>query len=376
MIIELILWSSLILIFYTYLGYPLLLKFISFFRSKAVKKGKIFPSVTFIITAHNEEATIKSKIKNSLSLDYPKNKLQIIAASDASSDETDEYVLEYKNYGVELVRTEERKGKENAQKHAVEKAKGEILIFSDIATILQPDAIINIVSNFNDSSVGCVSSVDKFIEEDGKLSGEGAYVRYEMFLRNLESRVNSLVGLSGSFFAARKEVCENWNTNLQSDFNTLLNSFKLGLRGISDPNSVGYYRNISDETKEFDRKVRTVLRGITVFFNSLSLLNPLKYAMFSWQLFSHKLMRWLVPWFQIIALITNIILAVHIDIYRVILFFHLGFYLISLLGSFPGNKLPFFKLPYYFVIVNYSTFIAWIKFLKGERIITWTPSAR
>jgi len=374
--LEFIFWSSLILIFYTYFGYPLLLKCISLFRSKTVNKGNISLPVTFIITVHNEESSIKNKIENTLSLNYPKDKLQIIISSDASNDATETYVLEYKNKGVELVRTNERKGKENAQKHAVERAQGDILIFSDVATILQPDAIINIVSNFNDPSIGCVSSVDKFIDKDGTLSGEGAYVRYEMFLRNLESRVNSLVGLSGSFFATRREVCENWDINLQSDFNTLLNSLKIGLRGISDPDTVGYYKNISDEAKEFDRKVRTVLRGMTVFFNSLSLLNPLKYAMFSWQLFSHKLMRWLVPWFQIIALLTNIILAVHIDIYRIILFFHLGFYLISLLGSFPGNKMPFFKLPYYFVNVNYYTFIAWIKFLKGERIITWTPSAR
>ena len=206
------------------------------------------------------------------------------------------------------IRAPERKGKENAQKHAIDASNGEILVFSDVATILKPDAISNIVKNFNDPSIGCISSEDNFIDLDGNVSGEGAYVKYEMFLRKLESKVNTLVGLSGSFFAARREVCENWATDLQSDFNTLLNSIKLGLKGISDPNSIGYYQNIADEKKEFSRKTRTVLRGISVLMRNLSLLNPIKYGLFSWQLFSHKLCRWLVPFLLISAFISNVVI--------------------------------------------------------------------
>jgi len=372
LILQLIFWSSIFLILYTYLGYPLLLEGISLFMHKTVNKGTIFPPVSFIITAHNEESLIKSKIENTLLIDYPKDKLQIIVASDASDDATDRYTLEFKNQGVELVRTPERKGKENAQKHALEQSKGEIVIFSDVATIVRPDAIRNIVSNFNDPSIGCVSSIDKFIDENGKLSGEGAYVKYEMSLRNLETKVNTVVGLSGSFFAARREVCKNWRIDLQSDFNTLLNSVKVGLRGITDQYSIGYYKNIDNQKKEFERKVRTVLRGITVLANNTNLLNPLKYGIFSWQLFSHKLMRWLVPWFQVLAFLTNILLALYTDIYKIIFVFHLSLYFISFLGS----KLIYFKFPYYFVLVNYATFLAWIQFIKGKNIVSWTPSIR
>ncbi|MFV9645052.1 MAG: glycosyltransferase family 2 protein [Desulfobacterales bacterium] len=259
------------------------------------------PSVSFIITAYNEEKRIKQKIENSLTQDYPKEKLEIIIASDCSSDKTDEIVRSFEDKGIKLVRAPERKGKENAQKHAVDAASGEILVFSDVATILRPNAITNIVKNFSDPTIGCVSSEDKFIDKDGNVSGEGAYVKHEMFLRKLESKVNTLVGLSGSFFAARREICKDWAIDLQSDFNTLLNSIKLGLKGISDPNSIGYYQNIADEKKEFNRKARTVLRGISVLMRNFSLLNPIKYGLFSWQLFSHKLCRWFVPFFLIIA---------------------------------------------------------------------------
>jgi cellulose synthase/poly-beta-1,6-N-acetylglucosamine synthase-like glycosyltransferase len=287
---EIIFWLSLGLMGYAYFGYPLLLGVMSLFRDREVMRADITPSVTFVITAYNEENRITEKLENTLKLSYPDALLEIIVASDCSSDRTDELVKSYELRGVMLVRAAERRGKEAAQKLAVQSAKGEILVFSDVATILPGNAIQNIVRNFYDPTVGCVSSEDRFVETDGKISGEGAYVRYEMCLRSLETRVNSLVGLSGSFFAARSSVCKaQWSEDLQSDFNTVLNSMRSGLRGVADPDSVGYYRNIRDERKEFDRKVRTVLRGISVFMQSLSLVNPFQYPIFAWQLFSHIL---------------------------------------------------------------------------------------
>ncbi len=350
---------------------------ISLFRNYNIKKGNITPPVSFIITAYNEEKRIKDKIENTLKQDYPKDKLEIIVASDCSTDKTDEIVKSYQSQGVKLIRVAERKGKENAQKHAVKAASGDILIFSDVATILQPDGISNILKNFNDPTVGCVSSEDKFIDPDGKISGEGAYVRYEMFLRNLESKVNTLVGLSGSFFAARKEVCRNWAIDLQSDFNTLLNSVKMGLRGVSDSESIGYYKNIADEKKEFDRKVRTVLRGISVFMKRLPLLNPFKYGLFSWQLFSHKLCRWLVPFAMIIAFLSNAIFAGDSGFYQITLTLQVIFYLMALLGIttnlFSKNIL---KLPSFLVVVNLSILNAWFLYIRGRRMVSWNPSKR
>ncbi len=381
---EILFWSSLLFIFYAYFGYPILLMLLSILRNHKVMKGNITPPVSFIITAYNEENRIKDKIENTLKQDYPRDKFEIIVASDFSTDRTDEIVKSYETQGVKLVRAPERRGKENAQRYAVEVSSGDILVFSDVATILEPDAVTNIVKNFNDPSVGCVSSVDKFIEKGGKVSGEGAYVKYEMFLRKLESRVNSLVSLSGSFFAAKREVCINWSSELQSDFNTLLNSIKMGLRGISDPKSIGYYKNIVEEKKEFQRKVRTVVRGIHVLMKSLPMLNPFKYGLFSWQLLSHKLCRWLVPFAMIIAFISNAFLIIYYNLtsaYTYTFLLQLVFYSLAILGIYIKRSASaltsdLLKIPYYFVTVNLSILNAWYRYTKGERMTAWEPSKR
>ena len=377
MMLEFMFFFSIVFILYAYFGYLLALFILSFFKSRPVAKGNITPTVSFIITAYNEEKRIVEKIENTLKQDYPREKLEIIVASDCSSDRTDEIVKSYQARGLRLVRAPERKGKENAQKLAVDATSGDILIFSDSATILMPDAISKIVRNFNDTTVGCVSSVDKFIDSEGNISGEGAYVKYEMLLRRLETRANTLVGLSGSFFAARREVCRDWATDLQSDFNTLLNSIRLGLRGVSDQESIGYYKNIANEKKEFDRKVRTVLRGISVFMKSLPLLNPFKYGILSWQLLSHKLCRWLVPFGMLIALGTNILLAFNSLFYSVALVIQIAFYGFALAGMYLASfSRGILKLPFFFVSVNYAILNAWFKYISGERMVRWTPSQR
>ena len=376
---ELLFWSSTALIAYAYVGYPMALAFIRLVHKKVVNKADITPSVTFIITAYNEERRIGEKLNNTLKLDYPAALLEVIVASDCSSDRTDQLVRSYGDRSIKLVRADLRKGKEAAQKLAVGVAKGEILVFSDVATILQPDAIRNIVKSFNDPSVGCVSSADRFVDQDGRTSGEGAYVKYEMFLRSLESTVYSLVGLSGSFFAARSSVCrQSWSEDLQSDFNTLLSSVRLGLRGVADPESVGYYHNLLDQRKEYERKVRTVVRGISVFMRSVSLLNPLRYHVFAWQLFSHKLCRWLVPFAMIAALVANGWLALSSPVYGVILLVQGGFYSLALVYML-SRRVPsvgMLRIPSFFVMANLSILDAWMRYFRGERIVSWTPSKR
>lgn len=375
---SLLFWASLGFISYAYWGYPLVLAMLSLVRNRPVRSAPISPPVTMIITAFNEETRIREKLENTLSVDYPAGHLQVIVASDCSTDQTDEIVGGYASRGVQLACVPERKGKEHAQQHAMQFATGEIVIFSDVATILQPDAIRTIVSNFADASVGCVSSVDRFIEADGTVSGEGAYVKYEMFLRSLESRVNTLVGLSGSFFAARREVCANWAPDLQSDFNTLLNAVRLRLRGVSDSRSVGYYKNIADERREYERKVRTVLRGISVFMHSIPLINPFRYGLFAWQLFSHKLCRWLVPFAMILLLTSNALLLGESPIYQAAFAGQVGFYGLALAGIAFRQVLrsTLMKLPSFFVLVNLSILTAWVRYLRGQRVVLWEPSKR
>jgi glycosyltransferase involved in cell wall biosynthesis len=331
------------------------------------------PPVSFIITAHNEEARIAQKLENTLRQDYPPDALEVIVASDCSTDATDE-IVRAAGARVRLVRAPERRGKEAAQQLALRVASGDILVFSDVATALAPDGVSAIVRNFADPTVGCVSSEDRFVDADGRVSGEGAYVRYEMFLRSLESRVNSIVGLSGSFFAARRDVCRRWAADRQSDFSTLLNTVQLGLRGVSDPESVGYYRNITDERREFDRKVRTVARGIAVFAANLGMLNVFRYGLFSWQLASHKLTRWLVPFALIGAALTSAWLAAGSPTYGAAALAQGAFYAAAITGRRTGSRL--LRIPAFFVVSNLAVAAAWLRFVRGDRITTWTPSER
>ncbi len=371
-------WGSLGFVFYAYAGYLLILLVLSGFRNRPAVIGDIQPTVTFIITAYNEELRIKEKIENTLQQQYPRERIEIVVASDCSSDRTDEIVRSYTSSGVHLIRALERRGKEAAQKLAVSRTSGEVLVFSDVATTLSPQGIANIVKPFHDPTVGCVSSVDRFVDAEGNLSGEGAYVKYEMLLRQLETRVNTLVGLSGSFFAARRSVCTPWADDLQSDFNTLLNSIKAGLRGVSDSGSVGYYRNLTDEKKEYQRKVRTVLRGIAVLMRSLPMLNPFRHGIFAWQLFSHKLCRWLVPFAMIGALISNGVLATQSTLYQVLLAGQIIFYVLA--AAYAGcrwmPKSNLFRLPSFFVLVNLSILDAWMRYVRGDRVFRWEPSKR
>ena len=371
MLIHVTFWAAVVLVLYAYAGYPCLLMVLSLVHRRQVRQSPITCSVSFVITAHNEASRVAAKIENTLAQDYA-GSLEILVASDCSSDRTDDIVRAF-GPRVQLIRTPERRGKEAAQRVAIQHASGEILIFSDVATALAPDGVSRIVANFADPSVGCVSSIDRFVDADGRLSGEGAYVRYEMCLRSLETRVNSLVGLSGSFFAARRTVCHDWPADRPSDFNTLLNTLKLGMRGVLDPLSIGYYHPIADERAEFQRKVRTVVRGISVVAGNVQMLNPLRYGLFSWQLASHKLCRWLVPVALVIALTTNVLLAAQSSWYVATLCAQIGFYAAAA-GGWAGNQR--LRMPFYFVVANLAILIAWIRYARGERMTTWNPSER
>jgi glycosyltransferase involved in cell wall biosynthesis len=350
---------------------------VSIVRSRAVRVGSATPRISLIITARNEEARIGAKLENTLALDYPRECLEIIIASDCSSDRTHAIVQQYESHGVRLVVSPERRGKEFAQQCAIAASSMDILVFSDVATQLEPSGLRSIVRSFADESVGCVSSEDRVMGPDGRVSGEGAYVRYEMWLRSLETRLGSVVGLSGSFFAARREVCQEWKTDLPSDFTTLLNSLKLGLRGISDPAAIGYYVDLADGRREYSRKVRTIVRGMSALLQHLELLNPFRFGLSSWQLFSHKLCRWLVPFAMVGALLANAALAWDSAFYAAIgvaqgLAYGIAVFVLSRGGHASGMV----RILSFFVLANLSILHAWYHLAQGRRFTTWEPSRR
>lgn len=377
---EILFYILALLCTYSYFLYPLILSRFPRNIGKYQDEGTTSdcPKVSLIITAHNEQERIKDKLDNTLLLDYPKDQLEIIVASDCSTDDTDNIVNSFVDDGVLLVRADERKGKEYAQLCAIEAASGEILVFSDVATLIPETSLKNIVRQFDNKSIGAVSSEDKFISANDEIVGEGAYVKYEMWLRRLESQRAGLVGLSGSFFACRKSICKEWDIFSPSDFNTALNCAKAGMVAVSSPDVVGIYRDVKDPKLEFNRKVRTVIRGITAISRHPEVLNPFRFGLFSFQVWSHKIMRWLVPWFMLLFFIISLSLQDNAIIYTIALTAQVLFYMAAFLGwLFPASRnITLIRIIFFFVQTNLALAKAEVLFIFGKRMTVWTPSVR
>lgn len=380
MILTFLFWVLIIAVSYSYFLYPLILWMVKKCKgdtgSAKIDEGEKF--ISLIITAYNEKDRIRDKLENALTSEYPKERFEIIVASDCSDDGTDDIVKEYEDKGIRLVRADERLGKENAQRTAIEVATGDILVFSDVATSIPVDALEKLVEYFKDSSVGAVSSEDRFVSQDGSVAGEGAYVKYEMWLRKLESEVSGLVGLSGSFFAARKSICDQWDIHAPSDFNTALNAVRNNLKAVTAPDVLGYYQDLKDPSKEYARKIRTVIRGMTGLSRHKDVLNPKEFGFFAIQVWSHKLLRWLVPWFLLALFVVSAMVASRGGIYALALLGQIVFYGVALAAHYNENlrsRGPV-KIVYFFVQVNVALFDAACKYLSGKRMTTWKPSAR
>ena len=376
--LEVIFWSSLLAAVYSYVVYPAVLWLLPARRNQGPGRGpnREPPLVTLVVACRNERPRIAHKLENALDVAYPR--LEDLVASDCSDDGSDEIVESFAARGVRLVRSPERRGKEYAQGLAIRAARGEIVVFSDAGTDLPPDSIAHIVDDFVDPAVGAVSSEDTFLSADGRVVGEGLYVRYEMWLRRLEGRVKSLVGLSGSFFAVRRDVLERWDAAIPSDFASAINTVRAGLVAISDPRVRGIYRDIKDPAREYSRKVRTALRGMAALASIPEVLDPRKYGLFAFEVWSHKVMRWLVPWFLLVVLATNFALAGGERLYGWLLLAQLLGYATVLGAHFwPAlrNVGPV-RIAYYFVQANVALAEAGLRFVAGQRITVWEPSVR
>lgn len=379
---ELIFWCLLLIASYSYFIYPLVLLL---FRGviarpySAAECLEAWPSVALIIAAHNEQQQIAAKLDNALALDYPQQQLEIIVVSDGSSDDTDKIVAGYADRGVKLICTGGWLGKERAQLQAIEAAQAGILVFSDAGTVLAPDALRRIAAYFEDADIAAVSSEDRFLSSDGSVAGEGLYVSYEMGLRRLESELGGLVGLSGSFFAARAAVVDGqWDVDTTSDFNTAFACARRGRRAVTAPDVLGYYRDLADSSAEYRRKVRTVIHGIAGLVRHRKMLNTFRYGWFSFQLWSHKVARWIVPWALIVLFAVNLTVYAEGWVYRFALWGQVGFYLIALAAHLyrPLADNAIARIVYFFVLVNISIAEALLRYLSGQRMVRWKPSVR
>jgi len=371
---KFIFWLSCGIILYTYLGYPLLLILLS--QKKGGKDtdyscAPFEPNVSLIIPVHNEEEIIGDKIQNTLSLDYPKEKLEIIVVSDSSTDRTEEIVRRYEEEGVKFFKQPVRKGKASALNLGLQEAQQEILVFSDASIFLAGDALRNILNSFADGRIGCVSGED-YIPGGG---GEGVYGKYELFLRNLESRTGSIVGASGCFYAQRRSLCEPFPEGMAPDFFSVLKTVEKGFRAVTEQKAKGFMRSVKSPQNEFERKVRTLLRGMTTIFCFRHLMNPFQYGIFSILLISHKLVRWWAGLFLILLFLSNLFLLSSI-IYASFFWLQLAFYALAIVGWMGLSRPKIFRIPLFFSMVNLSALVAWIKYISGFRQEIWEPSKR
>ena len=373
-IMTTIFWVSGLAILYTYAGYPLLLKLwpkISSEDNRYEGQLEIEPSISLIIPVYNEEKIISEKIENTISVDYPKDKREILIVSDASNDRTQEIVKRYEKEGVELFELENRQGKAGALNRGLQKARNEIVVFSDASIILEQNALRKIVGKFANPKIGCISG------EDHILAGgeEGAYGKYELSLRNLENRAGSIVGASGCFYAQRRTLCEPFKEGMAPDFFSVLVTVEKGYRAVTEPEAMGVMKSVSDPQGEFQRKVRTFLRGMTTLLHFKHMMNPFRYGIFSLQLISHKLMRWFTGVFLILLFLSNLFL-VGSKFYLVVLLLQLAFYMLALVGWLGTTKPFIFRMPFFFSMVNLSALVAWVKWICGFRQEIWEPSKR
>ncbi len=375
---KLLFWLSIGWIFYAYLGYLFILIVKSKFnQTKIMREDGFFPSISLIISAYNEEGSIKNKIEESLNLDYPENKLEIIIASDASTDRTEEIVGHFTDEAVRLIRQDVRKGKTAVQNLAASIAKGEILVFSDATTVFKPDALKKLVRNFKDPKVGCVGGEERFLKTDKEIYEEASFFwKFEQLLRKKESQFNTLIGVSGCIFAIRKELYEPLDETLIEDFALPLKVASRGFKVIYESEAVGYERPASHIRAELSRKSRIVTGGINVLFKMRGLLNPFRHPLLSFQLISHKIFRWFAPIFMVALLISNIFLLNQGKIYLIFGLLQTSFYTLALMGYFLKNlsRSPkIFRLVYHFCIINLAGVMGIIDFLRGGRKVIWQP---
>jgi len=372
--LMLVFWVSVAGVVYPYAGYPLALMAFGRRRSSPpVSNDEQSPAVSLLIPVHNEEPRIAAKVTNTAALDYPAGRLEVIYISDGSTDGTID-IIRSQAPSATVIELATRGGKAAALNAGLAHATGDVVVFTDASIALEPDALREVVRPFADGGIGCVSGEDKIADADG----EGLYGRYELFLRRRESELHSIVGASGCFYAQRRSLCRPFEEGLAPDFLSVLRTVEQGYRAVSAPRAVGTMTSVKSAKHEFDRKVRTLLRGMTALFAYSHLLNPVRHSVFAFELWSHKLLRWMVPFFLLTALLSSMLLI------RRPLFFaafaaQAMLYLAAAASSieFTGvRRLLFGRTALFFVSVNAAIVLAWLRYVSGVRQELWTPSQR
>lgn len=372
---ELIFWLFIGVIFYTYIGYPVLTLFLSLFNNHPVHKKDIEPLVTFLITAYNEEKNLSQKLENTLSLDYPKDKLEIMVASDGSTDNTDEIVKNFSGRGVILHRVEGRVGKTETQNQAVKSAGADIIIFSDATTNYDKNAIRKIVRNYNDPTIGAVSGRYEYLNPTGASVGTGTILfwKYENFIKSRQTRIKTITGCCGCIYSVRRRLYEPLPKEIISDLVEPLKIIEKGYRIAFEPEAIAYEVTEEKAREEFSMRVRVITRGMNGLAYVKDLLNPFRNPFVSFQLNSHKVLRWLIPFFLVLIFSANCMLLDQ-KLYQLLFVAQAVFYGAAFGGWYLeklGKKHKILSLPLYFCVVNLASLRAFLNFILGRKMVTW-----
>jgi len=392
-ILKITFWILLFIVVYTYVGYGILLYLIIKIRRlfNIGKKIEIDPNyepeVTLFIAAYNEKDYVEAKMKNSLELDYPKEKLNIVWVTDGSDDGTPDLINQYSNSTV--YHLPERNGKISAMNRGIQFVKTPIVIFSDANTLLGKESVKRIVTLFGNPKVGCVSGEKRIINKESDVAsgaGEGLYWKYESALKKWDAELYSVVGAAGELFAIRTELYRH----VEND--TLLDDFIISLRVAQDgyviqydPEAYAIETASANVKEELKRKIRISAGGIQSVVRLRSLLNVFKYGTLSFQYISHRVLRWTLTPLCLLLLIPVLTVLAYFEgfmgfgVYATLFWLQLLFYLSALTGWFLENRSTRVKIlfiPYYFFIMNLSVVLGFLRYLKKSQSVNWERAQR
>jgi len=347
---------------------------------KVAVYSPINPSVSLIVTVHNAEDLISRKIANCLSINYPSDNFEIIVFSDGSTDKTGENINSVINEKVRFYFSSSHEGKNNAINEAVRHSKGEILVFSDVDSILEPDSIVNLVKHFADPNTGGVSGRNIFHYDDSKLiDAQRDYIKFDDMIKRLESRVGSIHTKTGTLSAVRRKLFQPLPLAVADDMYMPLLIVRQNHRFIFEPSARVYVKPLSkNPAHEIQRRRRTVTRSLTAIYFMKELLSPFKYGMFAFNLFVNKVCRRFIPFFLIILFLSSFSLSFYFPLIRIVFVLQVAFYFLALSYWILFQHIRRIKVltkmtlsAFYFCIGVYGTLVGLIDFFTGREYITW-----
>jgi cellulose synthase/poly-beta-1,6-N-acetylglucosamine synthase-like glycosyltransferase len=339
----------------------------------------VTPNISLLISAYNEEKVIADKLFNSLSLDYPRDRLQIVVVSDGSVDRTDDIVKSFQKEGIVLRRYEGRLGKTKCLNEAVPLCSGDIVVFSDANSKLDPRAIRHLIRKFADPQVGLVTGSTKYTSKNNNhiTDSVGFYSKIEKATKILESQTGSCVGADGAIFAIRKKLFQPLRAHDINDFVIPLNIVRQGYRAVIAEDAFCTEETTEGISGEFERQTRITSRTLRAIFSNFDMLNPFKHGIFSFNLVSHKIFKFLVPYFMLLLLLSNLCLAFYHILYAFILIGQITLYMLAVLGyweRFTAKGPKIVEVAQTFISVNIAIFWGWMLFFRGKTYTTWSSS--